>query len=99
VATTAGSTRIFSESPYSVPIAPLPVTKHFLKEFNDAHVPRQLHSIFTLPFALVAQANFSRNIKAASEASTRLRFNMPWFDTLHGGLQIKALAPASSSTD
>ena len=91
------ATRIYSESPYSVPIAPLPVTKHFLKEFNDAHVPRQLHSVFTLPFALVAQASFSRNIKTASNANTHLHFNMPWFDTLHGGLQIKALAPASSS--
>ena len=28
-------TRIFSESPYPVPIAPLPVTRHVIKEFND----------------------------------------------------------------
>ena len=90
-------TRIFSESPYQVPIAPLPVTRHFLKEFNDKHVPRQLHSIFTLPFALIAQADFSRTIKKPANQNSRIHFNRPHFDELHGGLQIKAQAPAASS--
>jgi hypothetical protein len=90
-------TRIFSESPYQVPIAPLPVTKHFLKEFNDKQVPRQLRSIFTLPFALIAQADFSRTTKKPAKQSSRIHFNRPHFDELHGGLQIKAQAPAVSS--
>jgi hypothetical protein len=90
-------TRIFSESPYQVPIAPLPVTKHFLKEFNDKHVPRQLRSIFTLPFALIAQADFSRTTKKPANQSSRLHFNRPHFDELHGGLQIKAQAPTAST--
>jgi hypothetical protein len=90
-------TRIFSESPYSVPIAPLPVTRHFLKEFNDKNVPRQLHSIFTLPFALIAQANFTHSIKGPPTHGSRLHFNRPYFPDLHGGLQIKAQAPAVSS--
>jgi hypothetical protein len=90
-------TRIFSESPYPVPIAPLPVTRHFLKEFNDKHVPRQLHSIFTLPFALIAQANFTRTIKGPPAQGSRLHFNRPFFPQLRGGLQIKAQAPAVSS--
>jgi hypothetical protein len=90
-------TRIFSESPYQVPIAPLPVTKHFLKEFNDRHVPRQLHATFTLPFALIAQADFTRTVKGPPTHGTRLHFNSPYFDELRGGLQIKAQAPAASA--
>ncbi|HEX9144822.1 MAG TPA: hypothetical protein VGA09_11155, partial [Candidatus Binatia bacterium] len=87
-------TRIFSESPYPVPIAPLPVTKHFLKEFHDKHVPRALHSLMTLPFALIAQADFNRAIKKPANQSSRIHFNTPHFDELRGGLQIKAQAPA-----
>jgi len=90
-------TRIFSESPYPVPIAPLPVTKHFLKEFHDEQTPRQLHSVFTLPFALVAQAEFTRSPNKPGDESTRLALNTPHFDELRGGLQIKARAPRSAS--
>jgi hypothetical protein len=90
-------TRIFSESPYTVPIAPLPVTRHFVKEFNDKQAPRQLHSIFTLPFALIAQADFQRQLKGAADQSARVSFNQPYFGELHGGLQIKSLAPRASS--
>ena len=90
-------TRIASESPYQVPIAPLPVTRHFLKEFNDKHVPRQMYSAFTLPFALVAQANFTRTAKGPPEAGSRIHFHRPHFAQLRGGLQIKAQAPAPAS--
>ena len=90
-------TRIYSESPFPVPITPLSVTRHFLKEFNDNKVPRQLHSTFTLPFALIAEADFQRNTKLPPDKNSRVQFNMPWFDQLQGGLQIKALAPSSSS--
>ena len=86
-------TRIFSESPYQVPITPLSVTHHFLKEYNDKKVPRQLHAMFTLPFAMIAQAAFERNINEPENENARLRFNMPWFDGLRGGLQIKTEAP------
>lgn len=91
-------TRIFSDSPENVPIAPLPVARHFVKEFNDQITPRQLHSIFTLPFALVALADFDRRLKGAPDDSAQVSFNQPYFDQLHGGLQIKSLAPTASST-
>lgn len=88
-------TRLFSESPFQVPVAPLPVARHFLKEYNDEHTPRQLAAIFTLPFAMVALANFVRKATNPAESNARLDFNMPHFGQLRGGLQIKALAPAS----
>ena len=90
-------TRIASESPYQVPIAPLPVTKHFLKEFNDKHVPQPLSSAFTLPFALLAQANFTRTVKGVPENSCRVHFHRPHFAKVHGGLQIRTQAPAVSA--
>ncbi len=92
-------TRIGSESPYPVPIAPLPVTKHFVKEFNDKTNPRLLQSIFSLPFAMIAQANFERKPHANPEDGSRISFNRPHFDELRGGLQIKSLAPKGPSPD
>lgn len=90
-------TYIFSESPYLVPITPLSVTKHFLQEFHDRHTPRQLRSIFTLPFALIAQADFNRELNRPEGENARLSFNRPQFGQFRGGLQIKTLAPAASS--
>jgi hypothetical protein len=90
-------TYIFSESPYLVPITPLSVTKHFLQEFHDRHTPRQLRSFFTLPFALIAQADFNRKINNPANKNAQLSFNRPQFGDFRGGLQIKALAPAVSS--
>lgn len=90
-------TRIFSESPYLVPIAPRSVTNHFLQEFHDKKNPRQLHSLFTLPFAMIAQASFKRKLNAAPDKNARLSFNQPLFDQLRGGLQIKSLAPTHLS--
>ena len=90
-------TRIFSESPYPVPITPLSVTRHFVKEYNDAAVPRQLMSVFTLPFAMIAKADFNRTVNADPLDSTRITFNRPHFEDLRGGLQIKSLAPKASS--
>ena len=92
-------TRIFSESPYPVPIAPLPVTRHVIKEFNDDRAPRQVHSVFTLPFGLVAQADFTRLTRNPADKNAQLELNMPHFDQLRGGLQIKALPPASIKPD
>jgi len=89
-------TRLFSESPYPVPIAPLPVTRHLLKEFNDAQTPRALHSVFTLPFGIVAMAHFNRSLAAPEAKNTRLEANMPHFGQLRGGLQVKARAPESA---
>ncbi|HXO77530.1 MAG TPA: hypothetical protein VN824_19895, partial [Puia sp.] len=88
-------THLYSESPYQVPLAPLPVTRHFIKEYNDKNIPRQLHSTFTLPFALVALAHFNRNAKLPEDQNTNLWFHMPWFDKMRGGLQIHAEAPPS----
>ena len=86
-------TRIFSESPYPVPIAPLPVTRHFLQEYHDTQTPRQLRSVFTLPFGMVAEAEFTRKLANPELDNARLTFNMPHFEQLRGGLQIKARAP------
>lgn len=89
-------TRIFSESPERVPIAPRPVTTHFLKEYNDEDAPRALHSYFTLPFGMEAQSKLTPNRSGPSASSPRVSFNMPYFDELRGGIQIKAIAPDST---
>jgi hypothetical protein len=88
-------TRLGSESPYPVPIAPLPVTRHVVKEFNDRQTPRQVQSVFNLPFGMIAQANFTRQVANPPDKNAQLDLNMPHFDELRGGLQIKALPPAS----
>jgi len=87
-------TRIFSESPYLVPITPKSVTKHFLKEFNDENTPRNLASIFTLPFAMLAMASFE---KEGSRKSS-LAFHRPRFEQIRGGLQIKTEALTTMSS-
>jgi hypothetical protein len=92
-------TRIFSESPYPVPIAPLPVTRHVVKEFNDAVTPRPVHSVFNLPFGMIAQADFNRTVRGIASQNAHLDLNMPHFGQLRGGLQIKALPPASIKPD
>jgi hypothetical protein len=91
-------TRIFSESPHPVPIAPLPVTRHFVGEFNNRHTPGQLMAAFTLPFGILAKADFNRSTDPL-ENSASVDFNMPRFGHLHGGLQIKARAPATTAKD
>jgi hypothetical protein len=91
-------TIIASTSPFQAPVAPLPATRHFLKEFNDKNVPRSLYAAFTLPFGMEAEASFSRSTKGHPEDWSQLHFNQPYFPQLHGGFQIKAQAPASSST-
>jgi hypothetical protein len=90
-------TVIASESPYQAPVAPLPATRHFLKEFNDNQVPRSLYAAFTLPFGLEAEAGFTRSTKGRPEDGSRLHFNQPYFAQLHGGLQIKVQAPAAAN--
>lgn len=93
-------TKFSSESPYLVPIAPLPVTTHFLKEYHDETVPRKLHATFTLPFGMLAKADLSRDEASDKKGrSAKLTFNRPWFNELRGGLQIKALAGKKTSDD
>ena len=88
-------TRIFSESPYLVPITPKSVTKHFLKEFDDQDNPRNLVSFFTLPFAMVAWASFEKE----GSRNSRLSFHRPLFKELRGGLQIKTEALTAPSVE
>ena len=88
-------TRIFSESPYLVPITPKSVTKHFLKEFNDEDTPRNLASIFTLPFAMIAMASFQKE----GGRKSRLSFHRPRFEEIRGGLQIKTEALTAPSSE
>jgi len=92
-------TRLGSESPHPVPIAPLPVTRHLIKEFNDRQIPRPVHSVFNLPFGLIAAADFNRQVANPPAKNAQLALNMPHFDQLRGGLQIKALPPASIKPD
>ena len=92
-------TLIASLSPYPVPITPLSVTKHFVKEFNDNVNPRQLQSVFTLPFAMIARADFERQPDADPEDGARISLNRPYFEKLRGGLQIKSLAPKAPTDD
>jgi hypothetical protein len=89
-------TRLFSESPHLVPIAPLPVTRHFVKEFDDPHRPRTIRSSFTLPFGLEAQADFARTAGVAPTADTRVAFHRPRFAGLEGGLQIRVIPPVAT---
>jgi hypothetical protein len=84
------ATRIASVSPFPVPIAPLPVTRHFIKEFNDEDDPQALLSSFTLPFAIVARAQFLPKPHSAPGSTTEVSVHQPFFDQLRGGLQIKA---------
>lgn len=86
-------TRIFSESPYFVPITPKSVTKHFLKEFDDEDNPRDLMSIFTLPFAMIAMASFEKE----GSRKSKLSMHRPWFEKIRGGLQIKTVALTAPS--
>jgi hypothetical protein len=89
-------TRIFSDAASYVSIAPIPVTTHFLREFNDADNTSSLYSVFTLPFGMVAEADFIRTAAGPGGQNPQLAFHMPYFDQLRGGLQIQALAPADA---
>ena len=89
-------TRLFSDSPHAIPMAPLPVTRHFLRAFHDPQNPKALHSSFTLPFALLAQADFTHNNYLPPTHNSRLKFHMPRFGDLRGSLQIQAQAPDSA---
>ena len=89
-------TRLFSESPFAVPMAPLPVTRRLLKEFHDPQQRHSLHASFTLPFALVARADFTHNSYKSGTQNARLKLHKPRFGHLQGGLQIQALAPESA---
>ncbi|MEO8108983.1 MAG: hypothetical protein ABI594_03075 [Ginsengibacter sp.] len=92
-------TKFSSESPYLVPIAPLPVTTHFLKEYHDKTVPRNLHASFTLPFGMLAKADFARDEASDKNGtSSKLTFHRPWFNEFHGGLQVKAIAGKKTPT-
>ncbi|WP_293676944.1 hypothetical protein [uncultured Phenylobacterium sp.] len=89
-------TRIFSQSPHAIPIAPLPVMRHFVGEFNDPQQPQQMLAVFTLPFGILAQAGFNRSLAGPAAKNARVDYNMPHFGQLRGGLQIKAQAPEST---
>lgn len=92
-------TKIASESPYLIPISPLPVLEHFLKEYNDKAHSKKLHASFTLPFGLVSKADFTGGeILDKQRLAPKISFNRPFFDNLHGGLQIKVLAPNSTTS-
>jgi hypothetical protein len=86
-------TRIFSDAASYISIAPLSVTTQFLRAFNDANNPSSLYSLFTLPFGLVAEADFIRTASGPGAQNPQLSLHMPYFDRLRGGLQIQALAP------
>jgi len=48
------------------------VTKHVVKEFNDRQSPQQVHSVFNLPFGMIAAADFNRQIVGPQEKNAQL---------------------------
>jgi hypothetical protein len=89
-------TWIASCSPLPVPIAPLPVTGHLVKEFRNERQPRRLRTYFGLPFGMVAQTDFQPKPPSEPGPASDVSIHKPHFDQVRGGLQIKArsLTPA-----
>jgi hypothetical protein len=75
-------TKIASESPVPVSIAPLPATSQFVREYNDQTNPQALHSSFALPFSMVAQADFEPEPHSLPGTTTSVSLNQPFFDKL-----------------
>jgi hypothetical protein len=82
-------TRIASATTTPIAIAPLPATSQFVKEYNDQVAPQALYSNFSLPFAMTAQAAFEPKPHSLPGETTSVTLNQPFFDQVHGGLQIK----------
>lgn len=80
-----GPTRFASLSVQFVPLAPLPLTKFIIENYNAKHAP--VWSLFTLPFGLRALTLLEKKSSAAK--TPKLRLTAPKFpDELEGGAQI-----------
>ncbi|MBI1766066.1 MAG: hypothetical protein HYR56_32070 [Acidobacteria bacterium] len=80
-----GPTRLASLSVQFVPLAPLPLTKFILDQYNKQNIPAW--SLFTLPFGLRAWSLLAKQTPAAK--SPKLQLNAPKFaGGLTGGAQI-----------
>lgn len=85
-----GPTRIMNNSVHLVPLAPIPLSGFIVNEFNTD--PKNMTAaLFTLPFALRAWAEMSKNVPFTPKPA--LQFNAPQFENdLKGGIQIQANA-------
>jgi hypothetical protein len=80
-----GPTRIGSLSVQFVPLAPLPLTKFIIDNYNTKQTP--VWSLFTLPFGLRALALLEE--QSTNAKTPKLRLTAPQFpDELEGGAQI-----------
>lgn len=80
-----GPTRLASLSVQFVPLAPLPLTKFILDQYNKQNIPAW--SLFTLPFGLRAWSLLAKQTPAPK--SPKLQLNAPKFaGGLTGGAQI-----------
>ena len=85
-----GPTRIMNNSVRLVPLAPIPVSSFIVDEF-DTDPKNRTAALFTLPFALRAWAEMSKNVPFTPKPS--LQLNAPQFENdLKGGIQIQANA-------
>lgn len=83
-----GPTRIMNDSVRLVPLAPIPVTDFLIHEFNTDPKSKTA-ALFTLPFALRAWAEMSKDVPFTPKPS--LKLNAPRFENdLKGGIQIQA---------
>jgi hypothetical protein len=90
-----GPTRLLNNATDVVPLAPIPVSEHLVKDFAERPTGFT-GAMLTLPFGLRAFAEFSRvnQFQAALDAA-KLTFNRPVYATsgLRGGLQFRVDAP------
>ncbi|MEM6344934.1 MAG: hypothetical protein AAF927_13670 [Bacteroidota bacterium] len=85
-----GPTKIFNTSLKTVTLAPIPLSKFIIKEFEGDDEPLTF-SVFTLPFGMQAAALFEKTNPFGSGPASALSFNRPNFDAeVEGGIQFKA---------
>ena len=93
-----GPTRLFNDAADIVAIAPIPVVQHLESDFHE-RPDGFTGGLFTLPFGMVAFAEFSRTNQFTNRSDTgaKLGFNTKQFSggTLTGGLQLRVDAPTN----
>ena len=92
-----GPTRLVNDDITVVPIAPIPVTQHFVSDFT-ARATGYTAALFTLPYGLRAYAEITRQNQLPGPGSTTgssVTHNRPEFESgaIVGGIQIRADAP------
>jgi len=91
-------TIVGTESYQLVPIAPRPVIKTFVDQYNTA-TPQSLAMLFSLPFGMNATAILDNPNDPTQQGAT-LGYNQPVFNSpqnLEGGLQLSVIATSPDS--